>query len=158
MKLNNKGFAITAVLYGILILFVILVSSYLTVLSARKNRASNLVNDIEEAYIENYNNQNRTIYTVTLDSGALKYAGTQVIYILKEEKKWYTNAEATTETNSITPPSITNKTFGGYYTEANGAGTLIINSSGTIVNNSITGDTILYAYWITNGGNGDVTE
>ena len=49
MKINNKGFAITAVLYGLLILFVILVSSYLLVLSARKNRVDNLVKDIEES-------------------------------------------------------------------------------------------------------------
>jgi len=50
MKLNNKGFAITAVLYGLLILFVVLVSSYLTVLSARKNRVDNLINEIKEDY------------------------------------------------------------------------------------------------------------
>lgn len=50
MKLNNKGFAITAVLYGLLILFVILVSSYLVVLSAKKDRVENIVNDIEGDY------------------------------------------------------------------------------------------------------------
>lgn len=50
MKLNNKGFAITAVLYGLLILFVILVSAYLLVLSAKKDRVDNLVSDIEEEY------------------------------------------------------------------------------------------------------------
>ena len=46
MRLNNKGFAITAVIYGLLILFVILVSSYMTILSARKNRVDNLEKDI----------------------------------------------------------------------------------------------------------------
>ena len=51
MKLNNKGFAITAVLYGLLILFVILVSSYLLVLSAKKNRVDDLVNGIEDEYL-----------------------------------------------------------------------------------------------------------
>lgn len=55
MKLNNKGFAITAVLYGLLILFVLLVSSYLLVLSARKNRVDNLVKDIEDKYNEKDN-------------------------------------------------------------------------------------------------------
>lgn len=50
MKLNNKGFAITAVLYGLLILFVILVSSYLLVLSAKKDRVDDLVNEIENNY------------------------------------------------------------------------------------------------------------
>lgn len=52
MKLNNKGFAITAVLYGLLILFTLLVSSYLLVLSARKDRIDILTNDIEEEYRE----------------------------------------------------------------------------------------------------------
>ena len=62
MKLNNKGFAITAVLYGLLILFVILVSGYLTVLTLRKNRIDNLIEDIEKEYIEISN----PLYVVTL--------------------------------------------------------------------------------------------
>ena len=56
MKLNNKGFAITAVLYGLLILFVVLVSSYLLILSARKNRVDNLIKDMEDEYFENITN------------------------------------------------------------------------------------------------------
>lgn len=47
MKLNNKGFAITSVLYGLLILFVLLVGSYLTILSAKKNRLDNITQDID---------------------------------------------------------------------------------------------------------------
>ena len=47
MKLNNKGFAITAVLYGLLILFVFLVGSYLTVLTAKKNRVDKITEEIE---------------------------------------------------------------------------------------------------------------
>lgn len=50
MKLNNKGFAITSVLYGLLILFVVMMSSYLTVLSAKKNRLDNIVKEIENSY------------------------------------------------------------------------------------------------------------
>ena len=50
MKLNNKGFAITAVLYGLLILFVMLVGSYLMILSARKNRLDSIVGTIEKEY------------------------------------------------------------------------------------------------------------
>ena len=50
MKLNNKGFAVTAVLYGLLILFVILVGSYLTVLNTRKNRLDNLIKEMEDEY------------------------------------------------------------------------------------------------------------
>ena len=50
MKLNNKGFAITSVLYGLLILFVVLVGTYLMILSAQKNRVDTLVEGIEENY------------------------------------------------------------------------------------------------------------
>ena len=52
MKLNNKGFAITMVLYGLLILFVLLVSSYLIALSVKKDRVENIVKDIEDSYRE----------------------------------------------------------------------------------------------------------
>jgi uncharacterized repeat protein (TIGR02543 family) len=51
MKLNRKGFVITAILYGLLLLFVMLVSSYLLVLSARKNRLDNLVQNAEDRYL-----------------------------------------------------------------------------------------------------------
>ena len=47
MKLNNKGFAITGILYGLLILFALLVGSYLTILTARKNRLDGIVENIE---------------------------------------------------------------------------------------------------------------
>ena len=58
MKLNNKGFAITSVLYGLLILFVLLVGSYLVVLSVKKDRVEDLTNQIEEEYRDKINNEN----------------------------------------------------------------------------------------------------
>jgi len=54
MKLNNKGFAITGILYTILILFVLLLSSLLAILSARVNRLSTINDDINNEII--YNN------------------------------------------------------------------------------------------------------
>lgn len=50
MKLNNKGFAITSVLYGLLILFVVLTSTYLSMLTTKKNNIDKITNDIEEEY------------------------------------------------------------------------------------------------------------
>lgn len=50
MKLNNKGFAITSVLYGLLILFVSLVGTYLAVLVSKMNRLNNISEDINEKY------------------------------------------------------------------------------------------------------------
>jgi len=69
MKLNNKGFAITAVLYGLLILFVVLTSSYLLVLSAKKDRVEKLAEEIESSYTgiqgsTNYKKLNDHIYNL----------------------------------------------------------------------------------------------
>lgn len=50
MKLNNKGFAITSVLYGLLILFVVLTSTYLSMLTTKKNNIDKVTKDIEEDY------------------------------------------------------------------------------------------------------------
>lgn len=50
MKLNNKGFAITSVLYGLLILFVVLTSTYLAILSSKKNNVDKITEDLEEDY------------------------------------------------------------------------------------------------------------
>ena len=71
--MNNKGFAVTAVLYGLLILFVILVSSYLTVLSVRKNRVDNLIKDMEKDYytdLENNNNSGNEGNGSSIDGGS----------------------------------------------------------------------------------------
>ncbi|MGM9876620.1 MAG: hypothetical protein ACI310_05280 [Bacilli bacterium] len=64
MKLNNKGFAITGILYGLLILFALLVGTYLTILTAKKNRLDSIITSIEEEYNESLNN--RVTYTVEL--------------------------------------------------------------------------------------------
>lgn len=53
MKLNNKGFAITTVLYGLLILFVLLMASYFTILTAKKNKLDNITKSIEDDYYFN---------------------------------------------------------------------------------------------------------
>lgn len=68
MRLNNKGFAITTVLYGLLILFVILVSSYLLVLSARKNRIDKIIENAETEYNEKNATDNNSI---TVDDGEM---------------------------------------------------------------------------------------
>lgn len=53
MKLNNRGFAIIGILYGLLILFVFTISSLLTVMVSKKNRVDKLIEEIEEK--EGYN-------------------------------------------------------------------------------------------------------
>lgn len=86
MKLNNKGFAITAVLYGLLILFVVLVSSYLLVLSAKKDRVDTLVNEIEKNYktvtlrVGDYVEYTPTLQIYSTDTTITGYPSSQDIY------------------------------------------------------------------------------
>ena len=90
------------------------------------------------------------IYTISLDrqSGS---GGTATIYE-KYNTGWYSNNGATSSISSITVPSRTGYTFGGYYTSTGGNGTQIINASGTITgsNKSFTSSTTIYAKWTAN--------
>lgn len=61
MKLNNKGFAITSVLYGLLILFVSLVGTYLAILVSKMNRLNNISEDINNSYGFNTNLGEKTL-------------------------------------------------------------------------------------------------
>lgn len=80
MKLNNKGFAITGILYGLLILFALLVGSYLTILTARKNRLDGIVENIENEY----NGNTTDTYTLTFK----KDTGIKEIYYSKDNSKF----------------------------------------------------------------------
>ena len=106
------------------------------------------------------------IYKITLDkqSGS---GGTNEIY-LKYNTAWCSNSSGTATITSITKPTRTGYTFGGYYTDKNGAGTQIINASGSITGSKtyiasgnygavvgkISGEEIKYnlVYVKTNGG------
>ena len=92
------------------------------------------------------------IYTITLNNQSATTAGTQTLY-LKYDTGWYSNSGATTSINSITCPTKTGYTFGGYYTSTGGGGTQIIDSSGNMVSGKTTftsSNTTLYAKWTAN--------
>ena len=90
------------------------------------------------------------IYKITLDkqSGS---GGTDEIY-LKYNTAWCSNSSGTATITSITKPTRTGYTFGGYYTDKNGAGTQIINASGSITGSKtyIASADTLYAKWTAN--------
>lgn len=94
MKLNNKGFAITSVLYGLLILFVILVGSYLTILVAKKNRLDTISEEINEKYGFNTclnKNANSDCTEIESDSPVISCNGSYTAdytgkYIFKDKK------------------------------------------------------------------------
>lgn len=102
MKLNNKGFAITGILYGLLILFALLVASYLTILTARKNRLDNIIEDIENEYNENSYDNNNITYSLILNKGT----GISKIYYKKSSDATYNNSSSTVTINNIAPNTI----------------------------------------------------
>ena len=84
-------------------------------------------------------------YTLTLDaqSGSGSPSSIKEIY-----GTGYTDASGTAIT-SVTVPTRTRYTFGGFYTAVNGGGTQVIGADGTIITNStaFTAGATLYAKW-----------
>lgn len=50
-KLNNKGFAITGILYTLFVMFLLLMLSVLSGLSSKKNLLEKVTNDYEDTYL-----------------------------------------------------------------------------------------------------------
>lgn len=46
--MNNKGFAITSIIYGLMLLFVVVVSSFLSILIGRNRRIDELIEGVYE--------------------------------------------------------------------------------------------------------------
>ncbi len=67
LKLNNKGFAITGILYSVLVLFLMILVSMLSLLSSRQNRLNTLTNAIQEE-IETKNHIPISDYTSNTNS------------------------------------------------------------------------------------------
>ena len=101
------------------------------------------------------------IYKVTLNNQSATTAGTKEYYYQFNTSKvingvtayYYTDSSLTTPLSggdTITIPVKTGYVFNGYYTEANGAGTQYVDSSGGTINSiykKATSNTTLYAYW-----------
>ena len=58
--MNNKGFAVTGIIYGIMLLFVLVVTSFLTIIVGRNRRVDALVDGV-------YDKVNYYTETITLD-------------------------------------------------------------------------------------------
>ena len=90
-----------------------------------------------DAVIDLYAQWTANTYTVTLDNQSATTAGSTEV-----------TATFDAAMPAITVPTKTNYIFGGYYTEANGGGTMYYNADGTSANNwNIDGNTTLYARW-----------
>ncbi len=100
-------------------------------------------------------------YKVTLNNQSATTAGTTAYWYIYETYKngiyYYADANCTTKLGTdgatITKPTRTGYTFGGYYTGTNGSGTQYVNANGVTVNNmysTVAKDTTLYAKWTAN--------
>ncbi len=103
---------------------------------------------------------NPIIYAVTLDNQGASSAGTSLVYYKYNTVKningtnyyYFSDKSLTSALSSITKPTKTGYTFGGYFTNTNGAGTQYINANGTFSNNlyKTINDKVLYAKWSLN--------
>lgn len=82
MKLNNKGFAITTILYGMLILFLLLFVSLLGILNQYRKNLEKLIEE---------NNGTRSIVTMTVNSENEIPVGTIICDTNKETKTCQNN-------------------------------------------------------------------
>ena len=125
--MNNKGFAITGILYGILLLFLAVLASLLAVLSTRINRLFTLTEEVN-ASIENKNtiNINTTItdyyiteyrgkYTFNVNgSTCTSYLPSNILLRINNNKLQYltpTLTEGNYVLNTSTTEGLTNVTF-----------------------------------------------
>ena len=86
MKLNNKGFAISAVLYSVLILFMLILVSYLTILSGTKKFNTKTLSSINEVMKEEVIEINKILndkeyYLTTIRGNYLIELGNKNCYI-----------------------------------------------------------------------------
>jgi len=86
-KLNNKGFAITGIIYGLMLLFVLIISSFLSILIGRNRRMDELVLGIYETLeYPSFNvvyDSNTNIFTV--DGTASENEG---VFVTKQRGKY----------------------------------------------------------------------
>ncbi len=93
------------------------------------------------------------IVTVTLDNQSATAAGTTNIYYKHGTNVYYSDPECTEVLTSITVPTKTEYTFGGYFTEKNGKGTQYIGSDGSFISTYFSNlsmnaeNQTLYANW-----------
>ena len=129
MKLNNKGFAITAVLYGLLILFVLTAGSYLIALSIKKDRVTSLTDEIENSY---YNKETLPRYIVTYEANGGEGAPNNQVKL-----------EGISLILSFQEPTRSNYIFKGWGTSETST-SVSYSPGGTYNNNSAI---TLYAIW-----------
>lgn len=91
MKLNNKGFAMSAIIYSALILFLMVMLAFLSALSSRKNQLTKVIESAENTLQYKEININQTLssndYYITKYRGKYKIttpSGTGEIYLPKD--------------------------------------------------------------------------
>ncbi|MDO4805787.1 MAG: InlB B-repeat-containing protein [Coriobacteriales bacterium] len=122
---------------------------------ANKEVVSNIVSGGETITL--YAQWEPKVYTITLNNQSASSAGTTAVYE-KYATGVYLDSRCanamTTTANRIAMPARLGYTFGGYYTEANGAGTQLISAGGyrrtQLTTTYFSQNSTLYAKWIAN--------
>lgn len=78
--MNNKGFAITSIIYGLMLMFVVIITSFLSILIGKNRRVDELIEGVYES--------------VLYDEIIVKYADTdKKFYIDKNDNNVYNEAD-----------------------------------------------------------------
>ncbi|MBR5411132.1 MAG: InlB B-repeat-containing protein, partial [Clostridia bacterium] len=122
------------------------------------NASGDFVNNLySDVYADTtlYAKWTENVIDVTLDNQSATTAGTGHVYYKYTISGYYSNSTATTSITSITVPTKTGYTFGGYYSEENGGGTQYINADGSFstthnLYSAYSANVTLYAKWTAN--------
>ena len=76
--MNNKGFAITSIIYGLMLLFVMIVASFISVLVGRNRRMDDLLDSVRESVSYSvvnicYNNYDNYFYVNNNNNNSCEY-------------------------------------------------------------------------------------
>lgn len=73
--MNNKGFAITSIIYGLMLLFIMAITSFLAILVGRNRKMETLVSEVRESvrYEVNWRNENEIKFNDIMEENGLKY-------------------------------------------------------------------------------------
>lgn len=91
--MNNKGFAITSIIYGLMLLFVLMIASFLTILVGRNRRMDDLISSVQDTLeyetIEvKYDTGDNKFYVKNLETSEQVKSENADIYVTPKRAKY----------------------------------------------------------------------
>lgn len=106
--MNNKGFAITSIIYGLMLLFVLVITSFISILVGRNRRMDALIEGVHESVkyeeikvCDTCDNRFTNVTYTTLEKGLYNFDDNCKIYlpkntiVIKANNKYYYNYKET---------------------------------------------------------------